>query len=121
QSYSPYTSTTYHQQGNSQPPLGQSTSLCLSCHDGTVAVGQTQAYGKLRTQGNLASTDVLGRNLSSSHPFSLVTPMKDSPDLVASLVAQQKTADPAGAVKLINGNVECISCHDPHVQATDKV
>jgi hypothetical protein len=121
QSYVPYTSTTYHQQGNTQPPLGQSTSLCLSCHDGTVAVGQTQAYGKIPTQGSLKSTDVLGPNMSSSHPFSLVMPMKDAPNLVASLVAQQKTADPTGAVTLINGNVECTSCHNPHVQAKDQI
>ena len=121
QTYIPYASTTYHQQGNTQPPLGQSTSLCLSCHDGTVAVGQTQAYGQLRTQGKLGPADILGPNMSSSHPFSLMTPMKDSPNLVASLVGQHKTADSSGAVKLINGNVECASCHDPHVQSIDKI
>ena len=119
--YTPYTSTSYHQRGNTQPPLGQSSSLCLSCHDGTVAIGQTQAYGKLQTQGSMKNADVLGRNLSSSHPFSMVTPMKDSASLAASLVAQKKTADPSGAVKLISGNVECTSCHNPHVQAKDKV
>ena len=43
QSYSPYNSTTYHQTGNTQPPLGVTSSLCLSCHDGTVAVGQSAA------------------------------------------------------------------------------
>src|ERR1700688_3710166 len=41
QTYTPYTSTTYKQQGSTQPILGKSTSLCLSCHDGTVAIGQT--------------------------------------------------------------------------------
>src|SRR4029077_10560526 len=33
--YTPYTSTTYAQQGNTQPTLGVTSSLCLSCHDGT--------------------------------------------------------------------------------------
>src|SRR5579864_3742814 len=47
QTYTPYTSTTYHQQGNTQPTLGVTSSLCLSCHDGTVGVGQTAAYGQL--------------------------------------------------------------------------
>lgn len=121
QTYTPYTSSSDHQRDNSQPPLGQSSSLCLSCHDGTVAVGQTQAYGKIPTQGALRSADVLGQNLSTSHPFSMVTPMKDSPDLAASLVGSHKTADATGAVKLINGSVECTSCHDPHVQAKDKI
>jgi predicted CXXCH cytochrome family protein len=47
--------------------------------------------------------------------------MKDAPDLVASLASQGKTADPSGAVKLINGNIECTSCHDPHNQSIDKI
>lgn len=121
QSYTPYTSTTYKQQGTTQPILGQASSLCLSCHDGTVAVGQTQAYGKLTTSGSLNPQDVLGVNLSGSHPFSLVLPIKDAPDLAASIVAQGVTADPTQAVKLVNGNVECTSCHNPHVQATDAI
>ena len=64
---------------------------------------------------------MFGTNLQSSHPFSLQLPIKDTIDLVASLAAQGKTADPTGAVKLINGNIECTSCHNAHVQAIDKV
>jgi len=119
--YTPYTSTTYKQQGSAQPTLGKSSSLCLSCHDGTVAVGQTAAYGKIPLSGTLNNQDVLGTNMSGSHPFSMVLPIKDAPDLVASLVAKGVTADPTGAVKLVAGNVECTSCHNPHVQATDKI
>ena len=37
--YVPYSSTTYNEQGNTQPTLGLTSSLCLSCHDGTVGVG----------------------------------------------------------------------------------
>jgi len=121
QTYTPYTSTTSPQTGNAQPPLGGDSSLCLSCHDGTVAPGQTVVYGAVSMTGSMSSKDVFGTNLQSSHPFSLVLPLKDSVDLAASLVAQGKTADPAGAVKLIRGNVECTSCHDPHVQAKDKI
>ena len=47
--------------------------------------------------------------------------MKDASNLVASLASQGKTADPTGAVKLVNGNIECTSCHSPHVQAIDKI
>jgi len=121
QTYTPYTSTTSPETGNPQPPLGGDTSLCLSCHDGTVAPGQTVVYGAVTMTGSMYSSDVFGTNMQSSHPFSLVLPMKDSVDLVASLVAQGKTADPSGAVKLILGNIECTSCHDPHVQARDTV
>ena len=121
QSYAPYTSSTYKQTGNTQPVLGKTSSLCLSCHDGTVAIGQTQAYGNIPVTGSMNPTDVMGTNLSGSHPFDLVLPIKDSPNLAASLATQGTTADVTGAVKLINGNIECISCHSPHVQAIDPI
>ncbi len=121
QTYTPYTSTTYSEQGNSQPTLGITSSLCLSCHDGTVGVGQSAAYGQLPTVGSLNGGDSFGTTLTGSHPFSLVLPMKDAPNLVASLVAQGKTADPTGAVALVNGNIECSTCHNVHVQGTDRI
>ena len=120
-SYVPYSSTTDPNQGNTKPTLGVTSSLCLSCHDGTVGVGQSAAYGQLPTVGAMAAVDSFGTTLTGSHPFSLTPPLKDAPNLVASLATQGKTADPTGAVKLINGNVECTSCHDPHVQNTDRI
>jgi len=119
--YTPYTSTTYVEQGNTQPTLGITSSLCLSCHDGTVAVGQSAVYGQIPTTGSLNSIDSFGTTLTGSHPFSLVLPMKDAPNLVASLVSKGITADPTGAVKLVKGNIECTSCHSPHVQGIDKI
>jgi len=123
--YNPYASTTYHQKGNPNPPLGSDSSLCLSCHDGTVAVGQTIAYGPMIMNGTMNGTDMIGavdvnnqHPLQPQHPFSLVLPLQDSPDLAATLV-QGKTLDPA--VSLIYGNVECTSCHDPHVQNKDQI
>jgi len=118
QVYSPYVSTTEQNKGV-QPIPGADSSLCLSCHDGTVAPGTTAVFGKVTTTGNMYTQDVFGANLQPSHPFSMALPMKDSVDLVASLVAQGRTADPLGAVKLINGNVECSTCHSAHVQAKD--
>jgi predicted CXXCH cytochrome family protein len=119
-SYVPYSSTTDPNQGNTQPTLGITSSLCLSCHDGTVGVGQSAAYGQLPTNGTMNSIDSFGTTLTGSHPFSLALPMKDASNLVSTLV-QGKTADLTGAVKLINGNIECTSCHDPHVQNIDKI
>jgi predicted CXXCH cytochrome family protein len=119
--YTPYTSTTYSEKGNAQPPLGASSSLCLSCHDGTVAPGQTVAYKQIPMTGSMKTMDVFGTNLQGSHPFSLVLPMKDTADLVSTLVGQGTTADPTGAVKLVKGNIECTSCHNPHVQAVDTI
>jgi predicted CXXCH cytochrome family protein len=120
QTYSTYTSNT-EKNISAQPALGADSNKCLSCHDGTVAVGATVAYGQVTTRGSMYSTDVFGSNLQSSHPFSMNMPLKDNIDLAASLVATGKTLDPTGAVKLIQGNVECSSCHNPHVQAKDTV
>lgn len=117
QTYTTYTSTTM-QNTTAQPVLEQSSSLCLSCHDGTVALGQTAAYGKINMNpiGN-----AFGANLQMSHPISLNLPMKDSVSLAASLVASHTTADTTGKVQLVNNNVECTSCHNPHAQTTDNV
>jgi predicted CXXCH cytochrome family protein len=120
QTYASYSSTTLHNSPQ-QPALGGDSSLCLSCHDGTVAVGQTQPYGALTMTGNMTPTDVFGAALQGSHPFSLKLPMVDAPDLVPSLTTTHTTADPLKAVNLIKNNVECTSCHSPHVQALDTV
>jgi predicted CXXCH cytochrome family protein len=120
QIYNTYTSDT-DTNITTQPILGSDSNQCLSCHDGTVAVGSTVAYGQVTTMGSMYSTDVFGGNMQPSHPFSLVLPIKDNIDLVATLAAAGKTGDPTGSIKLINGNIECTSCHNPHVQAVDPV
>lgn len=120
QVYTSYTSTTEANTGR-QPTLGRVSNQCLSCHDGTVAVGTTVAYGQVTMKGSMYTQDVFGSNMEPQHPFSLAMPLKDNVDLVSTLAASGKTADPTGAVKLIGGNVECTSCHDPHVQARDVV
>lgn len=123
--YVPYASSTYRQKGNPTPPLASDSSLCLSCHDGTVAVGQTIAYGQMIMSGTMNGTDLIGaadtsnqHPLQPQHPFSVATPLQDSLDLISTLVSG-KTGDTA--VNLIKGNVECTSCHDPHVQNKDQV
>ena len=45
-----------------QPMLGSVSNQCLSCHDGTVAVGATVAYGQVTTRGSMNSADVFGSN-----------------------------------------------------------
>lgn len=120
QVYKSYGSTTMHNTSQ-QPVLGGDSSLCLSCHDGTVAVGQTQPFGQIQMTGSMYPADKFGTDLQGSHPFSLKTPLVDAPDLVQSLTTSHTTADPLHAVKLINNDVECTSCHSPHVQMIDTV
>jgi hypothetical protein len=120
QTYTLYTSSTI-QNVETQPIVGGPTSLCLSCHDGTVAPGQMVPYGNLPMTGQMYSSDIFGAALKTSHPISLKTPLVDSPDLVASLAASGITADPLHKVALIKGSVECTSCHEPHNQRIDLV
>jgi len=112
-----YSSSTV-QNTQRQPSLGSASNLCLSCHDGTVALGQSVPYGKLSMSASLSNP--LDK-LEASHPFSLTaTPPDDASSLVESLHSSGLTADPTKSVQLIKGNVECTSCHDPHRQSLDK-
>ena len=122
QSYTTYSSSTLVNTPNPSPPLGTDTTLCLSCHDGTVAgsPGALVEFGRVAMSGQMNAADVFGANLSTMHPVSFLLPLKPSPDLVSSLTASPpSTDDPTGAVRLVNGNVECTSCHNPHVQNID--
>lgn len=89
-----------------------SSKLCLSCHDGTVAIGSTVSMGTVSgLAGKLSGSSLIGTNLSNSHPVSFVY------DNI--LVLQRgELADPAsltGAVKLDkNSKLQCTSCHNPH-------
>ncbi len=120
QSYTLYSSTAM-QNLPTQPGPSARSLLCLSCHDGTVAVGTTVPYGTLSMSGSMPASDIFGAQLQSSHPFSLKTPLVDAPHLVPSLAATGTTADPLNQVKLVNGTVECSSCHEAHDQRRDPV
>ncbi len=119
-----YSATTNQTTGSLIP--GSNSSLCLSCHDGTVggatgiSPGHLVPYGTIAMSGNWYPGDMLGTDLSTMHPFNFVLPLVAAPDLLPSLVGPSpSTGDTTGAVKLFNGNVECGSCHNPHVQNTD--
>ena len=121
QTYQVYTSATMVNKTNASPPLGSNSTLCLSCHDGTVAIGTLTPWGQVPTAGNFSSTTAdLGTNLQSTHPFSFITPLQPAADIWPSLGANPpSTQDATGAVRLFNGNVECGSCHNPHVENID--
>jgi len=122
QSYTVYSSSTLANTPSPTPPLGTDSTLCLSCHDGTVAgsPGALAAYGRVAMTGQMNPADVFGTNLSAMHPISFTLPLQPNTDLVSSLTANPpSTADQTGAVRLIKGNVECTSCHNPHVQNID--
>jgi len=110
-----------------QPTLGSASNLCLSCHDGTVAPGQTTPYGNTTlSQKALNAQDIVTNyngstlTLQGTHPFNFALQQGklncDSDNLLASLCTGTTGNS---AVKLIGGNVQCTSCHEPHVQSID--
>jgi hypothetical protein len=115
-----------------EPLLGSDANLCLSCHDGTVAPGQTVPYGTIKMTGSMNSADLFGNNLSTTHPFNFKLPLSPNTPNVYSSVLNGSTANPK--VKMIKGNWQggaalltgppqrvqnmdavtqnCMSCHD---------
>jgi predicted CXXCH cytochrome family protein len=118
--YTPYTSSTAV--GRPGQPTGASL-LCLSCHDGTIALGdvlsrttRTAMAGGITTLP--AGNSNLGTDLSDDHPVSFA--------YNAALTAAHngELVDPAtltGKVKLdAAGQMQCTSCHDPHDDTNGK-
>ncbi len=94
-------------------PTG-STKLCLSCHDGTIAVGDY--YGSLNNEsglGVITGRTLIGTDLSVHHPVSIELIAKTGTELVNPML------DPDANSKLEDDKVECGSCHDPHKTATN--
>ena len=100
--------------GTRAPQPSGSAKLCLSCHDGTIAVNATINNGTIAMAGGtfIPVTASLGTDLSNDHPVSFAR--------VASTTA---VVDPPSndPVRLETGTrfVQCVSCHDPHSQRLD--
>jgi predicted CXXCH cytochrome family protein len=110
--YTLYTSSTA--QAVPGQPTGASL-LCLSCHDGTIALGNVLSRPSpiLFSGGitNLPSGNTnLTTDLSNDHPVSFI--------YNASLAsADGELVDPStltGPVRLENQMLQCTACHDPH-------
>ena len=93
-------------------PTGSSL-LCLSCHDGTVALETLRQTpkGPPLALSVLTGGSVLGTDLSRDHPISFTYD-------IALTQKRQELADPrglpAGAPLDPQSQLQCTSCHDPH-------
>jgi len=116
--YIPYKSST------AKAAMGQPTGaskMCLSCHDGTVALGKIRSRPreismKRGPMARLTGKANLGTDLSDDHPVSI---RYDA--ALASVNGQLNRAPMSGRVHLDgNGELQCTTCHDPHEDQNGK-
>lgn len=116
--YIPYSSNTLD--GSISNVMGVYTLLCLSCHDGMVAVydmetppsgggyvtGISGAPGdwNLTANGTMFGPNTMDHDFSDDHPVSITYDTRD----------RHLVNPPPAAYKLFSGKVECASCHNVH-------
>ncbi|WP_236580437.1 cytochrome c3 family protein [Rubrivivax sp. A210] len=158
--YTPYTSSSLDAQYiadgfNNQP--GGSSKLCLSCHDGTLAIGSVNVLngqsnatiqmtgtgpGGVMPAGEGTSTGFtrfLGTDLRNDHPISVTfnAALAARDGELRAVDAQQRWPAGSGSVVGVRspalkplmpleatgnggvGQVQCASCHDPHIRELD--
>lgn len=114
---------------NGEP--GALSRQCLSCHDGTIAVGAVYKLETKYTSGKIAMNGVdgagtipssastsFGSDLSNHHPVGFIY----DPNISISFDVGTRTSElkdpPDSPIKLFtygaNKYIECSSCHDPH-------
>lgn len=103
--------------GTGKPAAGLGTTLCLRCHDGTVAreTFNTAREPRPTFRSNLDSFNALGNRPhnfgGTNHPVGVEYPeLRKGYRAVAAVLAR-------GTVRLPRNRVECVSCHDPHAGA----
>ncbi|MEQ1690309.1 MAG: cytochrome c3 family protein [Gemmatimonas sp.] len=132
ENYAPYSSPSL--QGSTGQPNGASK-LCLSCHDGSIAIGSVlnppnpSASNTIAVSGTgsggvmPAGRTLLGSNLQNDHPVSFEFSQQlsfDDGELVdpAHLPASLKLYE--GATPGVRNSVQCVTCHDPHTDQLPK-
>jgi predicted CXXCH cytochrome family protein len=107
------------------------TRICLTCHDGTVALGSLANIPNLNKKGfyttvqmtgsstiQNSSKGYIGLDLSDDHPVSVKQDASLDPELIAppgGNVRLYKDSSGRAVVENLSGDyVECTSCHDAH-------
>ena len=93
----------------------QPSRLCLSCHDGSLALGDVRKPSTriAMTRATLAGPASIGWDLSNDHPISF-----DYEAVATDEFASAQEVRGAAGITLYAGargySVECPTCHDPH-------
>ena len=139
--YTPYASSSIDAADIAAEP-GGSSKICLSCHDGTLAIGAVNVYNGQTNQtiamtgtgpggtipageGELTGfTRRLGVDLTNDHPISftydstLAAVDGELRDPLSSPHIGTRAPGFRPVVPLEDDKLECISCHDPHIRDT---
>jgi len=123
--FTPYTSPTFEGSATAGQPSA-SSKLCLSCHDGTVAV---DAFGGVSGTWFIGDSRLIGTDLRDDHPISFVydsalasidgglfDPTTKVVTVGSGVYTEVSTIDD---LLLFGGRLECGSCHDVHNDAVE--
>ncbi len=123
-SYGVYTSSSLNATLTDVGSGGTTSNLCLSCHDGTVAVnsldnmstvGTPTMTGTGLTANKISGNGLIGTSLTNDHPInftynaSLVTL-----DGGLKTPVSANYVDAASKIPLYTSMLQCASCHNPH-------
>lgn len=116
----------YDMESTAGQPVGTSL-LCLSCHDGTVALDSFG--GRTPTAGTIGGNANFGTDLSNDHPIGvLYTAAEIAADGELHPLTNTYTQPVTGASLTVGGGllnggstVECSSCHDVHATNVSNV
>ncbi len=106
-SYVVYDSPWLHEEAE-QP--GPASRLCLSCHDGTIAL---DSFGGATGDVFIGEDGLIGTDLSDDHPIGIPWTHQYS-DLNCANCHNPYDPDWERALPFFDAKVECLTCHDPH-------
>lgn len=134
-SYGVYTSPTFDGSdiadvGGATEANAAVTNLCLSCHDGTIAINSMNNPSNLNPTTTMSGVDGdgtlldaaatnLGSDLTNDHPVNFT--YNSALATTDGSLVDPVDADGSGLTnaKLFSGKVQCASCHDPHTSDQD--
>ena len=131
--YTPYLSSSTDANPLPGPP-GGSSKVCLSCHDGTLAIGSVASMGSIAMNNtgvggvipsglgaDTGFTRNLGTDLGNDHPVSFTynsTLVSNDGELRTpgnNVVGDPTPSNKKPTFPLEVGQIQCATCHDPHI------